>query len=354
MKVAIDQLGRGYLEAGAQRLLIIPSDRTRVQRSEEGLIVQVRSPQVVGGYRLIMDARPVVAALEEFAPTSIELSDKWTLLPVCRWARKRGIPTWLFSHERLDSMLPGRLNFERGLAAPITRYNEFLSRRCDGLVVTSAYAEAEFARLQPQPVLHRVPLGVNLETFAPRLTPREPGPLRLVHFGRLSREKHPQLAIATAAELHRRGHDVRLDIYGTGPHVAHMQRIASGSPIYFHGYVRDRERLAAAVAAADISLSVSPHETFGLAVLEALACGTPVVTANTGGASELVTSLCGAKGKANPASLADAVERLCLIPEHERRSQARARAERYDWANSVEAMLKIHAPAWERSEAIAS
>ncbi len=40
--------------------------------------------------------------LERFKPTSVECSDKWTLSPVGRWARRRGIGSVLFSHERLD------------------------------------------------------------------------------------------------------------------------------------------------------------------------------------------------------------------------------------------------------------
>ena len=354
MKVAINELGRGYADSGAERLLIIPGEENRTYHDGVGTVVEVKSPQVVGGYRIIVDTRSVLAALDQFAPTSIELSDKWTLLPVTSWARKRQIPTWLFSHERLDAMLPSRLNVERGLTTPISLYNEFVARRMAGVIVTSRFAQDEFSSLACAPTVYRVPLGVDLETFSPRVGPRRPGPLRLVHFGRMSREKHPQLAIATAVEMHRRGHDVRLDVYGTGPHVAQMKDVAGSAPVFFHGHISDRAQLARAIADADISLSVSPYETFGLAVLEALACGTPVVTADRGGASELITSLCGASGRPNPQSLADAVERLAQMPEPERRAQARAHAEHFSWARSVEAMLAIHAPGWEASSRLAS
>lgn len=354
MKVALEQLGRGYAASGAVRLLIIPSDRTRVRRTPAGMVVEVNSPRVIGGYRVIVDARPVLAALEHFEPTSLELSDKWTLLPVTTWARRRGIPTWLFSHERLDAMLPGRLGCERVLTRPVAKYTDFVARRCDGVIVTSNYAREEFNCLGHGPIVRQVPLGVDLTTFAPRLTPRPDGPLRLVHFGRLSREKHPQYAVSTAVELHRRGVPVRLDVYGTGPHLRQLRELAGAAPVYFHGHIGDRHQLAAAVGRADVSLSVSPHETFGLAVLEALSCGTPVVTANRGGASELVTALCGASAEPTPSALADAVERLCEIPEWQRRTQARARALRYPWSRSVHTMLSIHADGWGTRQALAS
>src|SRR3546814_7748111 len=71
-----------------------------------------RAPRVGGGYRLIVEPWRVVAALEQFDPTSIEVSDKSTLLPVTRWARRNDVGSVLFSHERLDLMLGMRTGFE--------------------------------------------------------------------------------------------------------------------------------------------------------------------------------------------------------------------------------------------------
>ncbi|WP_121255098.1 glycosyltransferase [Nocardioides ferulae] len=347
MRTALAALGRGYAAAGVDRLLVVPGPRDRVTETAAGRVVELRAPRVGGGYRLIVEPWRVVEVLERFAPTSLEVSDKSTMLPVSAWARRSGVPTLLLSHERLDAMLSLRTGLGAGFGAPVAALNRVLAQRYDRVVVTSAFAAAEFAAAVAEAgiPLHRVPLGVDLATFRPPAgsPARSPGPLRLVHAGRLSREKSPALAVATAVALHRRGVPMQLDVYGDGPQRARLERLAAGSPVRFHGYVAGRRTLARRLAGADVALSVCPGETFGLAVLEALACGLPVVTADVGGARELVDTASGAWALAEPEALADAVLEVAARPVAERRSAARRRAERYPWSATVEAMLQLHA-----------
>lgn len=342
MRTAIEHLGRGYVAAGAERLLVTPGPRDEVIETEHGTVVRLRAPQVGGGYRLIAQPWKVTEVLERFRPTTVEISDKSTLLPVTRWARKNGIGSVLFSHERLDAMVSLRTGRQLGIAAGVGALYRLLGRAYDTIVVTSRYAADEFGEVTTAPLV-RIPLGVDLDTFHPaRAKPADDGLFKLVHAGRLSREKSPHLAVATAVELHRRGVPLRLDVYGTGPHLDELLAIAGDAPVKFHGYIGDRTVLAAHLARADIALSVCPGETFGLAVLEALAAGTPVVTADTGGARELVDSDCGRWAPASPGPLADAVLDLAAQPAQARRAAARARAEQYDWHSCVTRMLDLH------------
>lgn len=347
MRTAIEQLGRGYVAAGAERLLVIPGPVDAVRTTSLGDVVQVRAPRVGGGYRLIVEPWRVTDVLERFAPTSVEWSDKLTLLPVAWWARRNGVRSVLLSHERMGDMVAMRTGLETTSKVSIGLLNRLIVRSFDVVVVTSAYAETEFrtvANAAGCPVA-RVPLGVDLTTFRPAApaAPAAGGLLRLVHAGRLSREKSPHLAVATAVELHRRGVPVRLDVYGEGPHRDELEELAGDAPVHFHGYVDGRAALRDRLAAADVSLSVCPGETFGLAVLEALACGTPVVTADRGGARELVDASCGAWAAPTPTALADAVLRLLEQPESRRRTAARRRAEQYSWGRAVARMLALHA-----------
>ncbi|PVG81272.1 glycosyl transferase [Nocardioides gansuensis] len=343
MKTAVHALGEGYAGAGCERLLVIPGPNDARTSTPMGDVVQLRAPRVGGGYRLIVEPWRVIEVLEDWRPTSVELSDKLTLLPVARWARRNGVGSVLFSHERLDDMFTMRTGLETMPKVSIALLNRILVRSFDTVVVTSRYAQREFQKVADSagcPMV-RVPLGVDLETFRPHpTTPSDV--LRLTHFGRLSREKSPHLAVAAAVELHRRGVPVQLDVYGEGPHLHELVELAGSAPVTFHGFVDGREDLNRRVAAADVSLSVCPGETFGLAVLEALASGTPVVTADRGGARELVDEASGAWGSPHPAALADAVLHVAARSVGARRAAARTRAEQFPWSATVESMLGVH------------
>ncbi|TRY19881.1 glycosyltransferase family 1 protein [Tessaracoccus rhinocerotis] len=348
MKVVIDKLAEGYVDAGHERIFVSPGPRDEVMETSSGIHVFVRAPRLTPQYRMIFKPWRALDVLARFRPDSIEVSDKWTLSPAGRWASRRGVGSVLFSHERLSEMLTDWLRRGLGVEATVGALNRRLAKEFDAVVVTSRFAAEEFDGIGAR--LELVPLGVDLETFNPAAgEPADDGVLKLCYIGRLSHEKSPQLAVATAVELHRRGRRVRLDVYGTGPDLEELRVLAGDAPVFFHGFVDGRQEVAGRFARSDVSLSVCPSETFGLAVLEAMACGTPVVTANRGGASELVDENSGAQGPPDPAALADAVESLVPRLGPDLRAAARRRAEAYNWSHTVERMLALHEELAERA-----
>ncbi|HMR49693.1 MAG TPA: glycosyltransferase [Arachnia sp.] len=347
MRVVIEELGKGYVAAGHERLLVIPGDRDRTVETAHGVVASVASPRFTDQYRMVLRPWQVREVLERFRPTSIEVSDKWTLAGTGSWARRRRVGSLLFSHERLTDMLAMWLRWGPGVRAGVGLRNRRLASRFDAVVVTSRFAAEEFDGVPGR--LELIPLGVDLETFAPRAgQPADDGVLKLCYVGRLSHEKSPHLAVETAVALHRRGHRVRLDMYGTGPDQNALAKLAGDAPVRFLGFLAGRDEVARAFSAHDISLSVCPAETFGLAVLEALACGTPVVTSDRGGAHELVDTTSGASGAPNPDALADAVESLIPRLGAATRAAARRRAEEFDWSRTVALMLEVHRSVAER------
>ncbi|GHG52529.1 glycosyltransferase [Streptomyces griseocarneus] len=242
------------------------------------------------------------------------------------------------------SLAPCRRWLPLGRAADA--WNRRLAGAFDAVVAASAFSAAEFGRLGGRVVLHRVPLGVDLEVFAP--APGRGDGVGLVYSGRLSAEKWPHLPLRAVAVLRRRGMDVRLDVLGDGPERGRLERWAAtaGLPVRFHGHVAGRRGVAAVLARADVALVPCAVESFGLSALEAPACGTPVVTADRGAARELVVPGAGAVAPAGSAAgMADAVTRVLAWPEEARRATARARAEEFGWARTVERMPAVRANA---------
>ena len=174
-------------------------------------------------------------------------------------------------------------------------------------------------------------------------------PIRLVYSGRLSTEKNPQTAVEALRVLRQWGIDATLDVYGSGPQFASLTRRAAGLPVTFHGYIGDRAKLAAKLSQADLVLAPAVCETFGLSVLEALACGVAVVAAAGSGAADLVspepggaTGGAGIAVESSPTGIAAGVIELLGHPARDRAAAARARALQFPWSASVDRMLAIH------------
>jgi alpha-1,6-mannosyltransferase len=110
-------------------------------------------------------------------------------------------------------------------------------------------------------------------------------------------------------------------------------------PVTFVGFLPGREDLAELLASADVVLAPGPAETFGLAALEALACGTPAVVSAESALPEVVGE---AGASVAGEDLAAGVRAVLARPEPARRACARARAERYGWAAAVDGFLAVH------------
>lgn len=343
IRTTVHALGHGYRSAGHEFVLVVPGPRAVDEDLSWGRRVTLPGPRVPGsgGYRVLANLRRVRAVLDALQPDRLEVSDRLTLRGLGRWARAAGLPSIVIAHERLDGVLRAFSPLgARAAQLAADRHNATTADRFDRVVTTTRFAAQEFARIDI-PTDH-VPLGVDLEQFRPAAHPPTDGIPLLVLCSRLSREKRPDLAIEALRVLHRGGFPARLVIAGSGPLTASLRRRARGLPVELVGHLADRAAVAGLLGAADVVLAPGPVETFGLAALEALACGTPVVAASTSAVAELVAGGAGRSARPEPPALAAAVAALLAVPEEQRRNAARARAELFPWSRTTDTMLALH------------
>ncbi|WP_207842002.1 glycosyltransferase [Williamsia soli] len=346
LRTAVDELGTGYVRHGHHVTLIVPGPAAAREVLVSGVVrVTVPAPVLpfTGGYRAARFAS-VAAVAASATPDVIEVSDRLTLRRMGVWARERDVGSVMIAHERLDRLL-GQI-LPREVAQTFADIaNRATARDYDTVVCTTAFAAEEFDRIGASN-LCRVPLGVDLEVFHPerrsdalRDRARRGAEHLLIHCGRLSVEKHVHRSIDAVALLCDSGMSVRLLIVGDGPVMRKLKRRAAGLPVDFAGYLGSRAEVAGLMASSDVALAPGPHETFGLAALEALATGTPVVVSQRSALSEIVRAESGALAPDTAMGVAQAIMAVLDLPEAQRRSRARERAEQFSWPHAVDGML---------------
>ena len=163
----------------------------------------------------------------------------------------------------------------------------------------------------------------------------------LVTVSRLAPEKNVEFL----ADVLDRLPEARLAVVGDGPHRGELERRFAGKPARFVGYLKDVS-LAEAYASGDAFVYASETETMGNVILEALACGCPVVAPRAGGIPSLVSE--GETGLLYaPGDVDDAVRATRTVLENPGlrgglTRAARERIESWNWENAVKRVREVY------------
>jgi len=354
IKTTLHELGKGYLKHGHEFIYIVPGPKYLKEQTPFGLKISLPSITLVGsgGYQVIRSNKQLLTLLEFLHPDRIEVSDRFTLLKVGRWAKKHKVASLVFSHETLDGLVK---KYAKGMPDRLRRnfvnwHNKRLARNFDQVIATTNFAANEFERIKISN-LKKVALGVDLAEFNPQnrdLSLRKEllkgSRYLLIHCGRLSPEKEPARSVEAVKVLTEAGVDVKLIIVGGGPLWKKIRNQSKDLPIEMLGYVANRKMVAAYLAAADVAIAPGPLETFCLSALESLASGTPVVASRSSAVGEILNvtsdSRAGLVADDDGKSFAMAINNL--LRDSSLRARARAQAESYSWSNTVTSMLTVH------------
>lgn len=154
-------------------------------------------------------------------------------------------------------------------------------------------------RLPEAPLV--IPNFVDTRTFCPerrdpvlRSAYASPEEFLLVHASNFRPIKQTPSVIRLFARLVDIGVPARLLLIGDGPDRVHCERLTQelglGGKVYFLGSLQE---IAPLLAIGDVFVLTSRYESFGLAALEAMACGVPVVAPAVGGLKETISTQAG-------------------------------------------------------------
>lgn len=323
--------------AGVRHSLLVPGARSREDDAGIRSIASMRVP-FAGDYRVPLRTAAWRRALEQLSPDLIEVGDPYHLAWAALAAADAcGAAKVAFAHSDLPRMLASRFGALAGRVADA--YLRRLYARFD-LVQAPSRLIAERLRASGIERVVVQPLGVDCGLFDPA---RRDAGLRselgldadarvLIFAGRMAREKQIPLLLETFALL---GEPYHLVIVGG------ERRCQLARNVTLLRYEQDAKRLARLLASADALVHAGAQETFGMIVIEAMACGLPVVGVRGGAIPELIDDDVGVLADAGDArSIADAIDALFDGDRVRMGALARQRAlQRFGWQGTFARQL---------------
>jgi alpha-1,6-mannosyltransferase len=330
--------------------ILVPGQRRQLQPDGISTVPGMRLPGTFN-YRLPLSRATWRSMLHALEPDLIEVGDAFhPAFCAASVARRRNIPLVAFFHSNLAQLLGRR--FGRSVETGVTRYLRAVYDRFD-LVLAPSRAMCSYLRRLGIQRTALQPLGVDTAIFAPE---RRTLDLRrylglsedarlLVYAGRFSEEKNLDVLRAAMALL---GGPYHLLLVGGGRSARPSEHIT------VLPYRRDSLELAQWLASADALVHAGSSETFGLVIVEAMACGRPVVGVRAGAVPELVDDQVGELAEPHSAgSLAAAVRRLYARNLDALGAAARARVlANFTWTHSLQLQLASYAGIFAGSRAI--
>ena len=272
-------------------------------------------------------SRAVAELMDGFAPDAVHISTEGPLGIAARrycLARQRRFTTAY--HTQFPDYLAKRTGLPSALFWPFIRW--FHQPSAGIMVATESVARQlrEHGLAQVRPWSR----GVDLAQFRPDIAPpymflKLERPIQL-YVGRVAVEKNIEAFLAT-------GHPGSKVVVGDGPALGKLQ--AAFPEAHFIGR-QTGEELAACYAAADVLVFPSRTDTFGLVMIEALACGTPVAAYPVPGPLDVLDEGSGAMDGDLETAIARALE--CDRPGCLRRGRS------FGWAHSADQFLAALEP----------
>ncbi|HRJ52964.1 MAG TPA: glycosyltransferase [Candidatus Thiothrix moscowensis] len=349
------QAFRQALQAAGHSVTLIAPDYGQAATDEDGIIRISSRGVIVDPEDRMMRIRHIHRLADELQAEHYDIIHIHTPFVAhyagLKLARKLKLPVVATYHTFFEEYL---YNYIPWLPKEWLRYvaRRFSRTQCaelDGLIVPSTAMQQVLLDYGVQTPMTILPTGLDMRTFEPgngaafraqhAIAPERPV---LLFVGRVAFEKNIGFLLDMMLHLREQLPDVLLVIAGEGPaeKTLHqqVQRAGLAEQVLFVGYLRRDGELQACYKAADVFVFASRTETQGLVLLEAMACGTPVVSTAVLGTKDIIgTGVGGLVAPESPELFAAQVKRLLTGKTLHAQKTREALAYAATWSHTAQA-----------------
>jgi alpha-1,6-mannosyltransferase len=358
--------------------LVVPAESTRTEDAGEfARIYHLAAPPAPlnPNYRLLYPHRflfpntAIQRIINDERPDLIEISEKYTLPWLGGLVRTRRLPGVRVrpvvvgvSHERMDENMAAYLSCGPAARRFCKWYMKWIYfPMFDHHITVSQHVARELIEASRG---HKVrcgvwvmPMGVDCARFSParksdgargrllELASANEAMTVLLYSGRLAPEKNVMLLLDLMTRLGKE--QFRLVVAGDGILLNRMKGVAAHrglDHVVFTGHIADRDLLADLCANADFFVHPNPREPFGIAPLEAMAAGTPLIAPDQGGVTSYADGSNAWLARPVAEEFASAIMAASAQPELRRQRvlAARRTAEEFDWPRVTSRFLDLY------------
>lgn len=301
------------LRRGHEAIIITPQPRSYKGEAPDGMMfvggsANLKSLSTVVQVSVTASPEKVAAVLENEKFDVLHIHEPWVPI-VSRQVLTRSTAANVCTfHARLPDN-----RMSKTIERVVKPYTKSIIKYINSFTAVSDPA-AQYLKHLADVEVHMIPNGIDTDKYKPNLSAKTESPT-IFYVGRLEKRKGVKYLIKAFKILQQKMPEAELLIGGAGPDREKLEEYVheeSIKNVQFLGYMTDEEKIVT-MQTADVFCSPAIYgESFGIVLLEALACGKPVVAgANPG--YETVLKETGALGLVNPKDSAEFARRLQIF-----------------------------------------
>ncbi|MBI4017644.1 MAG: glycosyltransferase [Candidatus Aenigmarchaeota archaeon] len=273
-------------------------------------------------------------------------------------ARITGIPVVASNHFQPEHILPGIKKFNKDVTKrTLNRYAASLYNNCDYVIAPSRYSESYLRSIGVHAPIAVISNGVQADFFKPLRKQAISDALKnkriVLSVSRLNSDKRIDLIVKSMVHVVKEVPNAHLVVVGAGFEEDSLRKLVRDTGVQdsvtFSGFVEESEK-PRYYSASDVFVSACDCELEGMSILEAMACGSPIIVsdAKTSAASQFIENNGFTFRSGNEKDLAKNIVRVLSSKNIRRmRTASVLEARRYSFKDSVDKLEAVYATVLE-------